>query len=736
MIYTSIALFLMITIDKYFMKRLFNLLTVLFIFSISANAQTNTNTIQVTDMLKIRQISAIQLSPDNKKVLFSVNQIVTDEANPKDYQYQSQIYMANTEGNPEVKALTNGKSGASQAVWSPDGNSIAFVRTVKNQAQLFVLSLHGGEPIQLTDHKYGASSPKWSPDGKKILFSATVPFKSLLQDSTLNPGLTLPVWPTEKPGFLKNEYLKNNTKQNPNGTLAEVRAYLNQNEADKKAKVFNKLNFQGESATNPDYSYSHYFIIDAVEGSTPKSLTSGFYSFRSADFFKDGKTLIISGNIDSLQQPDRSNEGEIYTLNLVTGKLTKILSQAKVNYSNPVISPSGKWLAYQFSPTEGINIPQLAILNLQNPQSNPEIIPFDRNKNTLIWSADEQYLYFNAPSNGGTAILRYSMKRKTIDKFGTDDAGINSFDVGSQKIAYVKTEVANPFEVYVSDLSFQNNHVLTTFNSSWLSGKTLSYPTKKIYVNSKGLKVEYWVMKPTHLKAGNKYPLMLQIHGGPSAMWGPGEASMWHEFQFFAAQGYGIVYANPRGSGGYGEEFLRANYQDWGKGPTEDVLAALEGAVAEGWADEKKLVVTGGSYAGYLTAWIIAHDQRFAAASSQRGVYDLPTFFGEGNAWRLVPNYFGGYPWDKNIDPILKLESPFNYVSQINTPYLIFHGENDLRTGVIQSEMMYKALKVLNKPVEYVRHPGATHELTRSGNVRQRIDQMLRIYEFFERYVK
>ena len=148
------------------------------------------------------------------------------------------------------------------------------------------------------------------------------------------------------------------------------------------------------------------------------------------------------------------------------------------------------------------------------------------------------------------------------------------------------------------------------------------------------------------------------------------------------------------------------------------------------------MTVTGGSYAGYLTAWIVSHDNRFAAASAQRGVYDLPTFFGEGNAWRLVPNYFGGYPWEDKIEPILKRESPFSYVDQINTPFLIFHGENDLRTGVIQSEMMYKALKVLNKPVEYVRHPGATHELSRSGNVRQRIDQMLRIYEFFERYNK
>jgi dipeptidyl aminopeptidase/acylaminoacyl peptidase len=242
-------------------------------------------------------------------------------------------------------------------------------------------------------------------------------------------------------------------------------------------------------------------------------------------------------------------------------------------------------------------------------------------------------------------------------------------------------------------------------------------------------------MKPSGFDPAKKYPMVLQIHGGPTAMWGPGETSMWHEFQYFCSQGYGVVYANPRGSGGYGEEFLRANYQNWGEGPTEDVLGALDGAVAEGWADKTKLTVTGGSYAGYLTAWIVAHDQRFAAASAQRGVYELGTFFGEGNAWQLVPNYFGGFPWQENINQILKRESPLTYVNQINTPFLIFHGENDLRTGVIQSEMLYKSLKVQGKTVEYVRHPGATHELVRSGNVRQRIDQMLRIYEFFGRYI-
>lgn len=209
---------------------------------------------------------------------------------------------------------------------------------------------------------------------------------------------------------------------------------------------------------------------------------------------------------------------------------------------------------------------------------------------------------------------------------------------------------------------------------------------------------------------------------------------MWHEFQYWCSKGYGVVYSNPRGSGGYGVDFLRGNINDWSKGPMSDVLTALDKALEQGWGDKDQLFVSGGSYAGYLVAYILAHDKRFKAGCSQRGVYDLRTFMGEGNAWRLVPNYFGGYPWQPEVLEILERESPINYVDKITTPYIIFHGENDLRTGVIQSEQLYKSLKILERPVEYVRHPGATHEITRSGNNRQRMDQLLRTWEFFERF--
>jgi dipeptidyl aminopeptidase/acylaminoacyl peptidase len=350
-----------------------------------------------------------------------------------------------------------------------------------------------------------------------------------------------------------------------------------------------------------------------------------------------------------------------------------------------------------------VSFPKLAFMPLGGTEDQIVTVPVDRSQVRFIWADNDKYLYFTTPSNGGITLNRVGTKTNKVERLTGFHSGISSFDIKEKKLAFVKTEVKNPFELYLSDATAKNP--------------------------------EYWVMKPIGYVPGKKYPLLLEIHGGPTAMWGPGEASMWHEFQFFCARGYGVVYANPRGSGGYGAEFMQGNTKDWGSGPAGDVLTALDDAVAEGWADTSRLAITGGSYGGYLVSWILGHDKRFKAACAQRGVYELSTFFGEGNAWRLVPTYFGGYPWQDTTRAILEKESPLTYVQKITTPLIIFHGENDLRTGVIQSEMLYKSLKLLGSPVEYVRHPGATHEITRSGNNRQRIDQMLRTYEFFERWL-
>ncbi len=716
-------------------------------------AQTKSK-ITVTDLTRIRQVGGIELSPDGQRAVYTLTTIEPNPEQASEYDYRTHIYLTDLKPG-DSRPLTRGAESARQAVWSPDGRQLAFARSVKGKSQIFVMPLGGGEAYQLTNGKYGASAPLWSPDGKRIVFSATVSMAEMLADSVLNPARSGPAWSLEKPGFVNNSFVKTSkdVKPNPDGTLAEIRAYLAKDVDDKKAKVINRLNFQGESTTEPDPAFSHLYVIDVREGASAKPLTRGFASVQAGNWLPNGQGLLAVTKRDSLKHPDREVDNAIVFIPADgSGRRTVVLGEAGQTYFSPKISPDGRQLAFLVSPSEGVNAGQLMLATLNGTAvANVAPITFDRVAGSLRWTtnpptgrkgATRNNLYFTASANGGTPLYRLDPATRQVEQLTDFTSGITSFDIKSGQMVLSKTEVTNPSEMYRTDATAKAQTRLTTHND-WVAQRALSFPEKRTYKNSIGQTVDYWIMKPTVIttagaattgaEVGRKFPLLLNMHGGPTAMWGPGEASMWHEFQYMCAQGYGVVYANPRGSGGYGLAFQRANVKDWGTGPAEDVLAAATDAARESWVDTSRQVITGGSYAGYLTAWIVGHDNRFKAAFAQRGVYDLTTFLGEGNAWRLIPNYFA-YPWTADAK-VLDANSPYTFVQNIRTPLLIKHGENDLRTGVIQSEMLYKSLKILGRPVEYVRMPGATHELSRTGNVRQRIDRLLRIYEFFERYV-
>ena len=709
-------------------------ITLFFIFQLHALlAQNKTEAVLLTDLLKIKTVGNVTLSRDGTRVAFTVNAIENDENSTSDFKNRSQIFTAILKGNAAPIQMTTHQDGGTKPAWSPDGKQLAFTRTVGDKSQVFILPMAGGEPMQLTNEKHGASTPKWSPDGKKILFSSSIPLRDLLRDSLLNPKKTIPTWSLEKPGFDKNEHLiATIDKPNPDGNLAEIRAYLDKNAIDKKAIVLNKLNFQSEANVSSEMNFNHFFEIDVTKNAKPRMITKGFYNFSTADYTLNGQQVILSGDADPKENQDRSQENEIFIVDIGGQNFKTILAENGKRFNNASLSASGKWLAFLSSSTSFIDVPTLSIMPLNGTIKDIISFPFDRNKSNIVWTQDDKSLYFTAQMNGGNVLHRLTIATKKIEALSSADAGISTFDISNNALVYSKTQVTNPSELYYADTNFKNEKKISSYNE-WVNAKKLSYPEKKSFTNELGLTVDYWIMKPSEYKQGEKYPLLLEIHGGPSAMWGPGEESMWHEYQYFCSKGYGVVYSNPRGSGGYGLDFLRGNINDWGKGPASDVLTALENTVEEGWADRSRLLITGGSYAGYLTAWIISHDNRFKAACAQRGVYDLNTFFGEGNAWRLVPNYFGGYPWEPKVKEILNRESPINYVQNITTPFIIFHGGNDRRTGFVQAEMMFRSLKVLNRPVEFVVHPGATHEITRTGDNRQRMDQMLRTYEFFER---
>lgn len=681
--------------------------------------------VAVTDMLRIKRAADVKFSPDGQQAVYTVNSIIPDTARKKDYTYQKQIFITDLTGNAQL--LDTGS--ISQPAFNPSGKVIAYVKTADGKGQIFLYYPATKYRRQLTTYKYGAGDPRWSPDGKRLLFTTDIALEDYVQDTK-----KVPSWNNGAPGFKQNENLRIDTTihPDPDGDLTAIRAYLNDNAKDRKAKVITHSKFQGETSVSADLDFSHIFITDTTSGAIPKELTPGFYSYYNPCFAGNDR-IYFTASINDHLHPDDVQESQIYTVKTDSTGFSTVLSKPDMQYSVAAVSPSGRFLVYQASNTKKLENEKIYIQNLDH-DSGPAVIEFDRQAGRFKFSADEKYLYFTAVNNGGVSLYRMPLKTNKPEKLTTEDEGIIDFDINGNKLLFAKTWIQNPAEVFLSDLQAKNPIAITKLNP-WVAERQLSIPQKFTFTNSIGLTVEYWVMKPLNFDPNKKYPVLVDMHGGPSAMWGPGESSMWHEFQYFCGKGFGIVYCNPRGSGGYGDKFLQANIRDWGNGPMSDVLTSLEKAEAQGWIDTSKLFLSGGSYAGYLTAWIVSHDHRFRAASCQRGVYDFKTFFGEGNAGKMIDRYFGGFPYIDSVSTILEAQSPINYVKNITTPLLIFHGENDLRTGVSQSEMLFKSLNTLGKPVEYVRHPGASHELVRSGDNRQRIDQMLRTYEFFQRFL-
>jgi dipeptidyl aminopeptidase/acylaminoacyl peptidase len=745
--------------------KIYPIVLVCIIFCVSnVYSQDGAEPILVTDLLKIKAMSQIDVSPDGSKVVFvliSMGKDGGDEANNRDeYRYYRHLWMIDLEKDRAPVQLTYGDGNDSSPTWSPGGSQIAFVRPYKKRQQVWILPLRGGEAYRVTDAEFGASNPQWSPDGQKILFSSMIP------DWAIEGK---PAWSSERPGRdfndapnwkkiekqkkakdqesakteekkseateSKNERVKTVAAE-PDGSLEEIRTWLSKNASQNNPRVFNRLNLQAERSLQTQISYSHLFVVDAQPEAQEVQLTKGFQSFQGPDWSPDGIKIVCSSTRNK-KHPDWNLDSDLWVLNADGRDPKLLLDWEHYMVMAPVFSPDGQTIVFmtQDKREPGHSLRQLATVGSEGGDPQPLTFDFDRSIDGYRWSSDGKHVYFISADQGAFPLFRISSKGSAVEKLIGGPRGIRDFDLQGDKLVYTLTEVKNPFELYLADKDGNDPQKLTSFNSDWIKKKQIVFPEEGWITRPDGYKVQYWIMEPAGRHPGKKYPTVLEIHGGPSAMWGPGEFTMWHEFQLLTSRGYGVVYCNPRGSGGYGFDFKKANYSNWGVGPASDILVVCDEAAKLNWVDPDKQVVTGGSYAGYMTAWIVSQDHRFKAAVAQRGVYELSVFFGEGRAWRLVPNHYGGYPWEEKARKFLDANSPQTFVANIRTPLLIIHSDEDYRTGLIQSEYLYKSLKILGRPVEYVRYPGEGHELSRSGDPKRRMDRLNRIYEFFERFI-
>lgn len=670
--------------------------------------------IRANDLYNIRAAGSVALSPDGRRLAYVVTQIDSAEN-----AYYSHIWMADLEGGPP-RQLTRGNVRDRNPVWSPDGSMLAFVSARgDNGPQIWILPTDGGEAWTLTDLENGAYDPVWSPDGSRLLFISELTTSEMEE-----------VAGTPAAGVSESD-------TSMWGSMAAIRNWLAANAREQEPAVITRLDFQGERGLNPIESWAQIYLID-LEEKEPRRLTDGSFDYFGPDFSPDGRSIAFVSNVTDGIHPDFSVKTDLYVMDLSGGAPRQIQVPART-VSNPSWSPDGGRIAFIARDTADRSAAHslVGVVRLDDEGNALDIAwptaPLDRTARGYRWSPDGRSIYFAASVHGTVPIYRARLSDGEIRQIVSGERGVLSFDLRGERLAYSVTQPADPSEVYTSNLSGDDERRITELNSGWLAQVQVQPHTGFYFQSFDGQRVQGWLIEPLDYEVGAQYPLAVEIHGGPHAMWGPGEATMWLEFQLLAANGYFVLYTNPRGSGGYGYDFKYAIQRAWGEGPMRDVLTAVDSVVNRGHVDESRMVVAGGSYAGYLTAYLVGHDHRFQAAVAQRGVYDLAVFFGEGNAWRLVPWEFDAYPWE-DFD-ILRKESPITYAHLIETPLLIIHSDRDLRTGVSQSEMLYRTLKVLQKPVEYVRYPREGHELSRSGEPRLRIDRLLRILEFFDRYV-
>ena len=638
------------------------------------------------DITRIRWVSDPRMSPDGRRVAF----VVTMLSEERD-QYLSNIWVV-AAGGGSPRRLTSGDKRDGAPRWSPDGNRLAFVsrRQGQKRPQLYVMPLNGGESVRLTELAQGVSDPVWSPDGRRLAFVSRVGSEETPNDGAEEP----PSKPARVITTLKY-------KMNGEGFIYDQR--------------------------------SHLFVADANDG-TVSQLTGGEFNHSEPAWSPDGMLLAFISARHA--ERDEDDAADLWTMPADGGEPRR-LTDAAGPVARPAFSPDGRTIAYlghRQRYDAGYNWGLYTIPVSGGP---PVCLSggLDRNCRALgdqgpLWSADGGALTLGVQNQGDVHAHQFDANARqatgVLFNGPRHITGLSAAADGS-RLAFTAMGPTNPAEVFICDPDGSGERRLTDFNGVWKAEVELSVP-ERIACERNGCSLDAWILKPHGFESGKWYPLLLNIHGGPHMMYGH---DFFDEFQVYSGAGYAVLYANPRGSQGYGEAFTRSVIGDWGGVDYADVMAVLDAALQQcDFIDPQRLGVMGGSYGGFLTTWAIGHTQRFKAACSERAVNNVHTLFGTSDIGHSFAEAQSGYlPWD-NLEWYLE-RSPLTYAGDITTPLLILHAENDLRCPIEQAEQLFVALKKQRKEVRFVRFPDEGHDMSRAGKPRHRLERYHFILEWF-----
>lgn len=646
--------------------------------------------ITANDYPDLVSVSDPRLHPDGDRVAFVRSVPDGDE------EYESTVYVVPL-GGGDPQRFTAAEGADSQPRWSPDGDWLAFVSADRGEddpsAQLWLLPTGGGEAERVTEVVGGVAGIEWSPDGSKLVFTQSVRPEEREEDYDLE---------------VEEEYERE----------------------DPDPRTIDRLVYRQDAAYT-DGARSHVYVYD-VETESVTCITADVDPDRELDYrgatWGDDSTLYYLVCRDDV--PDDSYEFDVDAYDLDSDSADTLFTTT--GYPTLDATEDGR-IAYTYRPEEKLTMRQTEVKVYDRTEDSHHTVTesLDRTAMAPQWNPGETVLYFLTPDEGGWVLRRTSGAGGDIAVVLGGQRHIDGFDVGTDAVTVTQSEWDHPGDVFAATPAGEEEVRLTRVNQDYLDDRPVCEPEEIRFDSDGATDLQGWLLTPPDFDPDEQYPLVVEIHGGPHVMWSTA-GTMWHEFQTLAHAGYCVFWSNPRGSTGYGEDHTMAIYDDWGDVTMTDVMAGVDTVEERSYVDGDNAFVTGGSFGGYMVGWIVGHTNHFSGACGQRGVYDIASFYGSTDAFKLIEGDFGITPWDDPDDAWA--HSPVAYADQVTTPTLVVHADRDYRVPVNNGEMFYLFLQKNGVDTRFVRYPREGHELSRSGEPAHVVDRIERIQRWFDGY--